>query len=177
MPYRQIARVHALRLHLRGQDAWHDVARILPQADIERMRGQPNRPLFLMKRQGQTICDAMARGIFQGFDAFQLEGQLAALALQRAICERIAHITVPRRYDCFARVPVRIFTIVMPCFLIKTLAADGVDWPVIPPAGVIALLFTTIERTGAVNEEPFENRITAVGGVPRDRARPAGTPR
>jgi len=33
---------------------------------------------------------------------------------------------------------------------------------VIPLAGVIALLFTTIERTGAVNEEPFENRITDV---------------
>ncbi|MBU6333654.1 MAG: hydrogenase [Chloroflexi bacterium] len=162
MPYRQIAWAHALRLHLRGQDAWHDVERLLPQADIELMRGQPNRPLFLMKRQGQTIYDAMARGILQGFDAFQLEGQLAALAMQQAICERLKHIPVPRQYDYFTRVFVRIFIIVTPCFLIKTLAADGVDWLVIPLAGVIALLFTTIERTGAVNEEPFENRITDV---------------
>ena len=56
----------------------------------------------------------------------------------------------------------RLFVILLPFFLIKTLAADGAAWLVIPLAGIIAFLFTTIERTGAVNEDPFENRITDV---------------
>lgn len=46
--------------------------------------------------------------------------------------------------------------------MVKTLAGDGISWLVIPLTGAIAFLFTTIERTGAVNEEPFENRITDV---------------
>lgn len=94
--------------------------------------------------------------------SFQLEGQLAALSTQQAVSERIKAIPIPRQYDHFTRVFARIFIVLLPFFLIKTLAADGVAWLVIPLSAVIAFLFTTIERTGAVNEDPFENRITDV---------------
>jgi ion channel-forming bestrophin family protein len=162
MVYRQIAWVNALRLQLRDQSEWREVERFVPQAEAEQLQSQPNKPLFLMKRQGQRIYDAMASGTLQGFDSFQMEGQLAALAAQQAVCERIKSIPIPRQYDYFTRVFVRVFVILLPCFLIKTLIADGVAWLVIPLAGVVAFLFTTIERTGAVNEDPFENRITDV---------------
>lgn len=115
-----------------------------------------------MKRQGQRIYDGMANGILQGFDSFQIEGQLAALSTQQAVCERIKAIPIPRQYDYFTRLFVRVFVILLPFFLIKTLTADGVAWMVIPLTGIIAFLFTTIERTGAVNENPFENQITDV---------------
>lgn len=160
--YRQIAWAHALRLRLRGQDEWGDVERLLPEREGELARQQPNAPLFLMKRQGQRIYDAMASGTLQGFDSFQIEGQLAALAAQQAVCERIKQIPIPRQYDYFTRLFVRVFVVLLPFFLLKTLAADGAAWLVIPLSGVVALLFTTIERTGAVNEDPFENRITDV---------------
>lgn len=162
MVYRQIAWANALRLQLRGQSEWHEVERLVPAAEAAQLRAQPNRPLFLMKRQAQRIYDAMASGTLQGFDSFQMEGQLAALAAQQAVCERIKAIPVPRQYDYFTRVFVRVFVVLLPFFLIKTLAADGVPWLVIPLAAVVAFLFTTIERTGAVNEDPFENRITDV---------------
>jgi putative membrane protein len=42
------------------------------------------------------------------------------------------------------------------------LASDGAPWLLIPLTGLIAFLLTAIERTGTVNEEPFENRITDV---------------
>ncbi|GAB4192084.1 MAG: bestrophin family ion channel [Roseiflexaceae bacterium] len=160
--YRQIAWAHALRLQLRGQSDWREVERLLPEAEQADLRTQPNRPLYLMKRQGQRIYDGMASGILQGFDSFQIEGQLAVLSAQQAVCERIKAIPIPRQYDYFTRVFVRVFVVLLPFFLIKTLAADGVAWLVIPLTGVVAFLFTTIERTGAVNEDPFENRITDV---------------
>jgi putative membrane protein len=50
----------------------------------------------------------------------------------------------------------------LPFFLIKTLIGDGVPWLVVPLSGIIAFIFTTIERTGAVNEDPFENLVTDV---------------
>jgi putative membrane protein len=160
--YRQIAWVNALRMHLRGQAQWDTLQPWLPAADLGALPGQPNPVTFLMRRQGERIYDGMASGILQGFDSFQMEGQLAALAAQQALCERIKTIPVPRQYDYFTRLFVRIFVLLQPFFLIKTLAADGAAWLVIPLAGLIAFLFTTIERTGAVNEEPFENRITDV---------------
>lgn len=160
--YRQIAWAHALRLQLRGQADWAQLAPLLPAADLAALPVQPNKPLFLMQRQGWRIYEAMAAGILQGFDSFQIEGQLAALSAQQAVCERIKAIPVPRQYDYFTRLFVRLFVILLPFFLIKTLAADGAPWLVVPVAGVIAFLFTTIERTGAVNEDPFENRITDV---------------
>jgi putative membrane protein len=159
---RQIAWVNALRLELRGQEDWQDVKPFLPTAEASILRQQPNKPLFLMQRQGQRIYDAMASGTLQGFDSFQMEGQLAALAAQQAICERIKAIPIPRQYDYFTRLFVRVFVALLPFFLLKTLAGDGVAWLVIPLSGIIAFLFTTIERTGAVNEDPFENRITDV---------------
>lgn len=162
MVYRQIAWVNALRLELRGQSDWRDLERFLPEADVAALRQQPNKPLFLMKRQGQRIYDGMAQGTLQGFDSFQMEGQLAALSLQQAVCERIKTIPIPRQYDYFTRLFVRIFVVLLPFFLIKTLAGDGVPWLVMPLTGLVAFLLTAIERTGAVNEEPFENRITDV---------------
>ncbi|MFZ4655894.1 MAG: bestrophin family protein [Caldilineaceae bacterium] len=162
MVYRQIAWVNALRLELRGQSDWRDLERFLPEADVAALRQQPNKPLFLMKRQGQRIYDGMAQGTLQGFDSFQMEGQLAALSLQQAVCERIKTIPIPRQYDYFTRLFVRIFVVLLPFFLIKTLVGDSVPWVVMPLTGLIAFLLTAIERTGAVNEEPFENRITDV---------------
>jgi ion channel-forming bestrophin family protein len=160
--YRQMAWAHALRLQLRNQSEWRTLEPLLPADDLAALPAQANKALFLMKRQGQRIYDGMRSGILQGFDSFQIEGQLAALSAQQAVCERIKAIPVPRQYDYFTRLFVRIFVICLPFFLIKTLAADGVPWMVIPLTGVIAFVFTTIERTGAVNEDPFENRITDV---------------
>lgn len=160
--YRQIAWTNALRLELRGQTDWREVERFLPEADVAMLRQQPNKPLFLMKRQGERIYDGMALGTLQGFDSFQMEGQLAVLTAQQAVCERIKTIPIPRQYDYFTRLFVRLFVVLLPFFLIKTLGGDGAPWLVIPLTGIIAFLFTVIERTGAVNEEPFENRITDV---------------
>lgn len=159
---RQIAWAGALRLQLRGQAEWRELEPLIGAEELAALREQPNGPLYLMRRQGEQIYEAMASGVLQGFDSFQLEGQLAALSAHQAVCERIKAIPIPRQYDYFTRLFVRIFVVLLPFFLIKTLAADGVAWLVVPLAGVIAFLFTTIERTGAVNEEPFEGRITDV---------------
>ena len=158
----QLAWVNALRLQLRGQADWHEAGRFLDAAEAAELAALPNPPLALLRRQGERIYAGMAAGTLQGFDSFQLEGQLAALASQHAVCERIKTIPIPRQYDYFTRVFVRIFVALAPFFLIKSLAADGAAWLVIPLSGIVAFLFTTIERTGAVNEDPFENRITDV---------------
>lgn len=91
-----------------------------------------------------------------------MEGQLAALANQQAICERIKLMPAPRQYDYFTRLFVWIFILLTPLSLVGTLVREGVGLWLIPISLVIAFVFAIVQRTGEVNEDPFANQITDV---------------
>jgi putative membrane protein len=164
MVYRHIAWVNALRMHLRGylEDSIAELAPYLDQAELADLRQAPGKPGHLLLTQGRRIYDAMASGILQGFDSFQLEGQLAALASQQAICERIKLIPVPRQYDYFTRLFVWGFIVLTPLSLVGTLAHENGGYWLVPLTLLFAFVFAIVQRTGEVNEEPFANRITDV---------------
>ncbi len=162
MVYRHIAWVHALRMQLRGKMDVKELAPYLDGAELAALRQAESKPGALLLAQGRRIYDGMASGILQGFDSFQLEGQLAALGSQQAVCERIKLIPVPRQYDYFTRLFVWTFIVLTPLSLVGTLAREGVSFLLIPLTLVLAFVFAIVQRTGEVNEEPFENRITDV---------------
>ena len=162
MLHRHIAWVNALRMQLRGQTDLAELAAHLEPDELDALRQAPSKTNTLLLMQGRSIYNAMAVGILQGFDSFQLEGQLATLAAQQAVCERIKQIPVPRQYDYFTRLFVWTFIVLTPLSLIGTLVREGVAALVIPLTLVLAFVFTVVQRTGEVNEEPFENRITDV---------------
>ncbi|HAJ35806.1 MAG TPA: hydrogenase [Chloroflexi bacterium] len=162
MIYRHIAWVNALRLQLRGQMDVNELAPYLDAAEVDALREAPGKPGALLLMQGRRIYDAMATGILQGFDSFQLEGQLAVLASQQAICERIKLMPVPRQYDYFTRLFVWIFILLTPLALVGTLVREGVGFWLIPLTLVLTFVFAIVQRTGEVNEDPFANQITDV---------------
>lgn len=162
MIYRHIAWVNALRMQLRGQMDVAALAPYLDAAEVDALRQAPSKPGALLVMQGRRIYDAMATGILQGFDSFQLEGQLATLASQQAICERIKLMPVPRQYDYFTRLFVWIFILLTPLSLVGTLAREGVDLWLTPLTLMLAFVFAIVQRTGEVNEDPFANQITDV---------------
>jgi putative membrane protein len=161
---RHIAWAHALRMQLRGQADWPTLQPFLSEADYGALQASSNKAAWLLAQQGRAIMDAMAAGVLQGFDAFTLEsGGLAAFGAQQTACERLKTIPVPRQYAYFTRVFVWLFVVLTPLCLIRTISNEAqVEWLVIPVSLVLAFVFTVIERTGAVNEDPFENRITDV---------------
>jgi putative membrane protein len=162
MVYRQIAWVNALRMQLRGQMDVNELASYLDSSELAALRQAPSKAGALLLAQGRRIYDAMASGILQGFDSFQLEGQLAALASQQAVCERIKLIPVPRQYDYFTRLFVWLFIVLTPLSLVGSLVREGVGFLLVPLTLLFAFVFAIVQRTGEVNEEPFENRITDV---------------
>jgi ion channel-forming bestrophin family protein len=162
MVRRHIAWVNAFRLQLRGQDTWHELRPYLSDEEYAAMLTRHNKPIYLMQRQGHHIYEAMAKGTLQGFDSFQLEGTLAQLASQQSGCERLKAIPIPRQYDFFTRVFVHLFTGILPFCLLSLFTATGSTWLIFPLALIITFLFATVERVGAVNEHPFENKITDV---------------
>lgn len=163
--YACIGWAHSLRLQLRNQANVSELKTFFnPEefASIESSFQKPNRIHLLI---GNTIYQAMANGVLAGFDSVQLEGQLLSLANFQGGCERIKNTPLPRQYDFFTKVFVLVFATLLPFgllgfFLTETLIPFS--WLVIPLSTLIAGVFIIMERTGAANEDPFENLVTDV---------------
>ncbi len=158
---RQIAWANALRLSLRGQKDWHEIQAYLSDDEYQSMLKQENKPGYLMLQHGKSIYAAMANGTLQGFDSFQLENALAQLTAQEGMAKRLKTTPVPRQYDYFTRLFVYLLILLLPFGLLSILPG-GQTWLMIPFAVLLSFVFAILERIGAVNEHPFENRITDV---------------
>ena len=160
--YLIIAWAHALRMHLRRQEDWGQLKPFLSAQAFVDLEKASNKPNFLHLLTGRTIYAAMANGTLGGFDSFQLEGQLLALANAQGGCERIKNTPLLRQYDYFTRVFLYTFMLLLPFALIGDFARLEMAWLMVPVSIVIAFVFAIIGKVGEVNEDPFENRITDV---------------
>ncbi len=162
MIYKLIAWVHALRLHLRKQDNWQELSPFLPEQELSILLKTQNKPNYLHLQTGKKIYNAMANGTLGGFDSFQMEGQLLALANYQGGCERIKNTPLLRQYDFFTRVFLFTFMFLLPFSLIGDFAKMHMDYLMIPVAVIVSFVFAIIGKVGEVNEDPFENKITDV---------------
>lgn len=162
MVYKCIAWVHALRLHLRQQDQWQDLKPFLSNEEYEAVEKSQNKPNTIQLLSGKSIYKAMANGTLGGFDSFQMEGQLLALANYQGGCERIKNTPLLRQYDFFTRVFLYTFISLLPFSLIGDFTKMNVDYLMIPVSVILSFVFAIIGKVGEVNEDPFENRITDV---------------
>lgn len=160
--YKVVAWVHALRLHLRKQDTWHELKPFLSTQEFEQLEKSQNKPNYLHLLSGKKIYEAMANGTLGGFDSFQMEGQLLALANYQGGCERIKNTPLLRQYDFFTRVFLYTFMLLLPFSLIGDFTKMNIDYLMIPVSIIISFVFAIIGKVGEVNEDPFENRITDV---------------
>lgn len=163
MIYRQIAWVHALRLHLRKQNDWEVLKPFLNENEFYDIINRQNKPNYLQTIMGRHIYEAMANGTLGGFDSFQMEGQLLALANYQGACERIKNTPLPRQYDFFTRLFVWLFITILPLGLLSLfVGTPTLAWLIIPLTILIAGVFIIMDKTGAANENPFENLVTDV---------------
>ncbi len=162
MVYKVIAWVHALRLHLRKQENWNELKPFLSEQEFEQLEKTQNKPNYLHLLSGKRIYEAMANGTLGGFDSFQMEGQLLALANYQGGCERIKNTPLLRQYDYFTRVFLYAFMLLLPFSLIGDFTKMNIDFLMMPISVIISFVFATIGKIGEVNEDPFENRITDI---------------
>lgn len=162
MIYKVIAWVHALRLHLRKQDNWHELKPFLTTQEFEHLEKSHNKPNYLHLLSGKKIYEAMANGTLGGFDSFQMEGQLLALANYQGGCERIKNTPLLRQYDFFTRLFLYTFILLLPFSLIGDFTKMNIDYLMMPVSAIVSFVFAIIGKVGEVNEDPFENKITDV---------------
>ncbi|EMS32528.1 Hypothetical protein C943_01255 [Mariniradius saccharolyticus AK6] len=157
-----IAWAHALRLHLRKQDNWEELQTYLSSDEFDTLTNSQNKPNFLQLMMGRKIYQAMSNGTLGGFDSFQMEGQLLALANYQGSCERIKNTPLLRQYDFFTRLFLYAFMLLLPFSLIGDFGRMEIGYLVIPVTLIISFVFAILAKVGEVNEDPFENRITDV---------------
>lgn len=162
MIYKVIAWVHALRLHLRKQDNWNELKSFISSQEFEHLEKSQNKPNYIHLLSGKKIYEAMANGTLGGFDSFQMEGQLLALANYQGGCERIKNTPLLRQYDFFTRLFLYTFMLLLPFSLIGDFTKMNIDYLMMPVSVIISFVFAIIGKVGEVNEDPFENRITDV---------------
>lgn len=104
----------------------------------------------------------MADGTLGGFDSFQMEGQLVALAHAQGGCERIKNTPLLRQYHFFTQVFLYTFMGLLPFTLVGDFDKLGIAAWLIPLSLLMSFVFAIIAKVGEVNEDPFENRITDV---------------
>ncbi|MCF1716530.1 hypothetical protein L0U88_17950 [Flavihumibacter sp. RY-1] len=160
--YKTIAWAHGLRLHLRKQDNWQELKAFLPVQEYELLKKANNKPNYIQLLAGRKIYEAMANGTLGGFDSFQMEGQLLALANYQGNCERIKDTPLLRQYDYFTRVFLYAFMLLLPFSLIGDFTKMNSAILMLPVSIILSFVFAIIGKVGEVNEDPFENRITDV---------------
>lgn len=160
--YMQIAWVHALRLHLRKENNWDILKKYLSNEDFNKLMQSNNKPNYLQTIIGEKIYEAMNNGTLGGFDSFQMEGQLLALANYQGGCERIKNTPLLRQYHFFTQLFLMVFMFILPFSLIGDFIKMEIGFLVIPLSVLISFVFATMAKVGEVNEEPFENKITDV---------------
>ena len=162
MVYKVIAWVHALRLHLRKQEDFNVLKAFLSEEEFEELVKSQNKPNSLQLITGRKIYEAMANGTLGGFDSFQIEGQLLALANYQGGCERIKNTPLLRQYHFFTRLFLYTFILLLPFTLVGDFARLEMDFLLIPVSFIISFVFAILGKVGEVNEDPFENKITDV---------------
>lgn len=163
MVFRQIAFAHALRLQLRKQYSFEQFQHLLSKEEFVSIKNRQNIPNYLLLVQGNQIKEAMRKEILGLFDNISMEPTLAGFNNFQGACERIKNTPLPKQYDFFTRVFVWIFSFLLPFGLLGLFVNDpSLSWIIIPISIMIGGVFVIMERTGAANEDPFENKITDI---------------
>ena len=163
--YRQIAFVHALRHHLRKQNLVHELKPFLKEEDFDMVNQADNKPNIINLLNGDCLRKGQDKKMLEWFHTFQIEGNLTQFANHLGKCERIKNTPLPRQYDFFTRVFVALFSVLLPFGLLSFFQSDllgAYSWLIIPLSFLISGVFIVMERTGAANENPFENQVTDI---------------
>ncbi|QWT21085.1 hypothetical protein KPL74_03505 [Bacillus sp. NP157] len=146
--HRQVAYVHALRLHLRRQAPWDELSARLPADEVERLRRVANIPNAIHGRTGELIAAAKPEPVLMP----ALTRTMADISNAQGGMERIKNTPLPQQYATYPAIFTHGFCLLLPVSLVETLGL----WT---PLGstVAGFLFLALLQIGNDMQNPFEN--------------------
>jgi ion channel-forming bestrophin family protein len=152
--YSQIAFVHALRCALRRQDPWQEIEPFLTPERVALLKEQVSIPTAILQYMGHAAAEASRAGVISELRLQRIDSTLSELSDIQGGCERIKNTPLPRQYDTYPELIVKVY-----CFLLPLVLVDRLKYltPVI--TCLIAAAFLVLNRVGKNLEDPFENTV------------------
>lgn len=150
----QIAYVHALRCALRNQRAWPDIGNFLDPETLAALQGEQNVPAALLQRMGQYAANAADAGLLTEWRLQRIDATLSDITDVQGGCERIKNTPLPRQYDHYPELFVKIY-----CLLLPTVLVQELGWLTPVVTGLVSFVLLVLNRIGKNLEDPFENQV------------------
>ncbi len=151
--HRHIAWMYALKMHLRKQNAWDELSKYISHEEIAEIKKYHNKPTQLLHKQSLTLQKGYDQRITEDFRHMELGGMVKELFSLQGKAERIKTTVFPYYYNYFTIVFLWLFIVCLPFALVPEMG-----WVTIPMSMAISFVFTILEKSGAVTEDPFEGR-------------------
>lgn len=149
-----IAYVQALRMHLRSEKPFDELARLLPLGEVEPLRKQRNVPTALLLRAGARVADAYRRGWVEPVHLPLFEAALATFTDCQGGCERIRSTPVPFSYIVLIHRITGGYCFLLPLGLLETLHY-------FTPLAVLFVSYAlfSLDAIGDEIEDPFGTEV------------------
>jgi putative membrane protein len=153
--YRHLAYCNALRITLRGQDSWDELAPFLSAHELSELSNYANKPTRLDHCQAERLAQLIGTDTAQQVLLMQFDSTLNRLYDIQGGCERIKNTVFPDDVRFISRGLVWLSAVAVP---IAFLSADR-EIRIIEVLAVIviSLSFMVVEQLGASLKNPFEN--------------------
>lgn len=150
---RQIAFVHATRCSLRRQEPWTAIEPFVDASLAAALRREQNVPAAILMQMGRQLQDGTRDRILNDWQMQRVDHTLSELSNVLGICERIKNTPLPRQYDYYPELLIKVYCIALPFVIVDEV---GAFTPIITL--VVAFAFLVLNRIGKNLEDPFENR-------------------
>ncbi|MFW2389044.1 MAG: bestrophin family protein [Polyangiales bacterium] len=153
--YRHLAYCNALRLSLRRQGSWEELAPFLSGTELAELQAYANKPTQLVRAQGEQLARLIGVDTSQQVLLMRFDSTLSRLYDIQGGCERIKSTAFPDDVRFISRGLVWLSAIAVP---IAFLSADRhIRVIEVIAVIVISLSFMVVEQLGASLKNPFEN--------------------
>jgi ion channel-forming bestrophin family protein len=149
---RHIAFVHATRHALRREAPWTTIEPYLSAESVAALRQEQNVPAALLIQMGTQLGDGVREGILNEWQMQRVDHTLSELSNVLGACERIKNTPLPRQYDFYPELLIKVYCIVLPFVIVDEV---GYFTPVITV--IVGFAFLVLNRIGKNLEDPFEN--------------------
>jgi ion channel-forming bestrophin family protein len=150
MVHMLIAYVHSLRHHLRESDPFSTLERLLPEDEVERLRGERNVPIAILQRIAELMVVARRKHWIHPLHVPVVEQSLTALTDIQGGCERIKSTPIPYSYTVLMHRIVAVYCGLLPFGLDET-----IGWAT--PVVVLCISYALfgLDAIGDEIEQPF----------------------
>ena len=145
---------YAGRAALLRQDAFGELASLLPAPTLERLRSAANLPFAIQREMATLVAETRRRSWIDAIDASALNASLGTLTDAQGGLERIRNTPMPQQYAAFSRAFVTAYCLLLPFGIVPALT-------LLTPLGsaLIALVFLALDESGRHLENPFADSI------------------